>query len=85
MDGDLGKLLRRLGLERYQQLLTDNDIDADILPYLSDADLKELGLSLGHRKRFLRAIEALQAEAQGAAAPRAQPAVAVEPPAVAEA
>jgi class 3 adenylate cyclase len=85
MDGDLGKLLRRLGLERYQQLLTDNDIDAEILPHLSDADLKELGLSLGQRKRFLRAIEALQAETRANEPARAQPAPTLGPMSAAEA
>ena len=32
-----------------------NDIDLDLLRELSDDDLKELGLSLGHRRRLLRA------------------------------
>jgi len=32
------------------------DIELDLLPDLSDADLKELGLSLGQRRRLLRAV-----------------------------
>jgi class 3 adenylate cyclase len=33
------------------------------LPHLTDQDLKELGLSLGHRKKLLTAIESLSTEA----------------------
>jgi class 3 adenylate cyclase len=36
-----------------------SEIDADILPELTDVDLKELGVPLGHRKRLLRAISGL--------------------------
>ena len=39
----------------------DNSIYADILPDLSDSDLKELGLTLGDRKRLLKAIANLGA------------------------
>ena len=42
--------------------LRANDIDLEILPDLSDEDLKELGLSLGHRRRLLRAIGELANE-----------------------
>jgi len=48
--------LQQIGLEQYSDTLAANDIDFDVLPELSDADLKELGLSLGHRRRLLRAI-----------------------------
>ena len=38
----------------------DNDIDTQLLPQLTDADLKELGISsLGHRKTILSAIKTL--------------------------
>jgi hypothetical protein len=46
--------LRNLGLERYEAAFRENDVDADLLPKLADADLKELGItSLGHRRRLL--------------------------------
>ena len=54
--------LRELGLERYAQTFAQHHIDAEILPGLDAADLKELGVaSLGHRKRLLRAIADLMA------------------------
>jgi len=53
---DLRRWLRTIGLEELADTLAANDIDLDLLPELSDEDLKELGLSLGHRRRLLRAI-----------------------------
>lgn len=43
---DVGTLLRSLGLERYEQAFRDNEIAAEVLPELTDADLRELGLPL---------------------------------------
>jgi hypothetical protein len=51
--------LKGLGLGQYEVLFRASDIDADILPELTDVDLKELGVPLGHRKRLLRAISGL--------------------------
>ena len=46
-----------LGLAQYAAAFAENDIDFAILGKLTDADLKELGISsLGHRKRLLAAI-----------------------------
>ncbi|MEI5996571.1 AAA family ATPase [Paraburkholderia bengalensis] len=60
-----------LGLEQYAQAFADNDIDASMLPALSDADLKELGVrSLGHRKRLLAAIAQMSAPADAPPAAR---------------
>ena len=56
---DLAAWLRGLGLERYEATFRANDVDADVLPELSDADLERLGLSLGHRKKLLKAIAGL--------------------------
>jgi class 3 adenylate cyclase len=53
---DVGVWLRSLGLSHYEAAFADNFIDADILPDLSDSDLKELGVTLGDRKRLLKAI-----------------------------
>src|SRR5215471_1793629 len=58
---DVGGWLRGLGLGQYEALFRVNEIDADILPELTDVDLKELGVPLGHRKRLLRAISGLAA------------------------
>jgi class 3 adenylate cyclase/tetratricopeptide (TPR) repeat protein len=53
---DMCRWLRTIGLEELAETLAANDIDLDLMPELSDEDLKELGLSLGHRRRLLRAI-----------------------------
>jgi predicted ATPase/class 3 adenylate cyclase len=54
--------LQRLALDRYAQVFAENDIDIDALRLLDEADLEKLGVSLGHRKRMLRAIAELNAE-----------------------
>ena len=56
---DLGVWLRGLGLERYEQAFREGEIDLEVLPELTDADLKELGLPLGPRRKLLKAILAL--------------------------
>lgn len=56
---DVGSWLRDLGLGQYEQAFLDNAVDGDILAELTDADLSNLGIVLGHRKRILKAIAAL--------------------------
>jgi class 3 adenylate cyclase len=52
--------LEKLGLGQYAQRFVENEITHSILPDLTDADLKELGVSaLGHRRLLLRAIAEL--------------------------
>ena len=58
---DVGVWLRSLGLGRYEVAFSDNSIDADILPDLTDGDLAQLGVNLGDRKRLLKAIASLGA------------------------
>jgi len=58
---DIGDRLRELGLERYEQAFRENDVSLAILPELTDQDLKELGVSLGHRRLLLKEIGALGA------------------------
>src|SRR5208283_471233 len=65
---DVGVWLRGLGLEQYEALFRENDIDAEVLSDLTDGDLEKIGVSLGHRKRLLKAIAVL---AGPAAAPPA--------------
>ncbi|MET4279585.1 MULTISPECIES: adenylate/guanylate cyclase domain-containing protein [unclassified Bradyrhizobium] len=50
-------------LEQYAEAFEKNDIDLDILAELDDYDLEKLGLSLGNRRRLLRAIAARNSEA----------------------
>ncbi|MBA3727069.1 MAG: guanylate cyclase, partial [Armatimonadetes bacterium] len=52
--------LKELGLEQYADVLADNDIDFDILSDLAESDFEKLGLSLGHRRKLLRALAARQ-------------------------
>jgi predicted ATPase/class 3 adenylate cyclase len=72
---DIGSWLGGLGLERYAQAFRDNDIDAEVLPELTDADLEKLGVSLGHRRKILRAV----AQRHEATATVGQPAEATPP------
>ncbi|UCH49096.1 MAG: hypothetical protein JSU95_04705, partial [Betaproteobacteria bacterium] len=47
--------LRANGLDQYSDKLHANGIDLDVIASLNDDDLRELGLNLGDRKRFLAA------------------------------
>ena len=54
---DVEEWLQGLGLAQYAAAFVENDIDFTLLGKLTDADLKDLGISsLGHRKRLLAAI-----------------------------
>jgi class 3 adenylate cyclase/tetratricopeptide (TPR) repeat protein len=55
---DLRDWLRRHNLEQYADVFEANDIDLDILPELGEPDLERLGLSLGNRRRLLKALGA---------------------------
>ena len=58
---DVGEWLRTLGLGQYEATFRESEIDADVLPELTDLDLEKLGVPLGHRKRLLKAIASLGA------------------------
>jgi predicted ATPase/class 3 adenylate cyclase len=60
---DLREWLRTNNLEQYAAAFEANDIDLDILADLDDEDLERLGLSLGNRRRLLKAIAAGNAKA----------------------
>jgi class 3 adenylate cyclase len=48
--------LADLDLQQYAPAFIEADIDTDVLPHLTDADLKELGVtSLGHRRKIMAA------------------------------
>jgi class 3 adenylate cyclase/tetratricopeptide (TPR) repeat protein len=61
---DLAEWLGRHGLDQYAQTFAENNIEFSVLPDLTENDLKKLGVSLGHCKKLLRAIEALTAARQ---------------------
>jgi class 3 adenylate cyclase/predicted ATPase len=53
--------LETIGLGQYAQRFAENDVSIGVLPDLTDQDLKDLGVSLGHRRQLLRAIADLTA------------------------
>ena len=65
---DVGGWLRRLGLEQYEAAFRENKIDDTVLPSLTAADLKDLGVAfVGHRRKLLNAINGLRAESSAPA------------------
>lgn len=76
MADDLKRWLERCGLGEHATTFAAQGIDWDVLGDLSDQDLKELGLSLGDRKRLLKALATLtdSPDAAGKAEPlRSEP------------
>ena len=65
---DVAAWLRTLGLEQYEPVFRQNEIDHEILPELTEADLEKLGVPMGHRKRLVRAIATLSTAVPTAAA-----------------
>jgi class 3 adenylate cyclase/tetratricopeptide (TPR) repeat protein len=68
---DVTDWLQSLGLEQYLASFRENEIDDKVLSTLTSEDLKDLGVTaVGHRRRLLDAIAALQATslAEGPAA-----------------
>ena len=57
--------LDQLGMSEYAQRFADNGIDVSALPHLTDQDLKDIGVLLGHRRKMLAAIAVLVGAVQG--------------------
>jgi len=68
----IAEWLASLGLSEYARCFAENEIDTSVLPHLTDQDLKDLGVRLGHRRKMLHAIAELE---RG----EAKPHVAAEP------
>jgi class 3 adenylate cyclase/tetratricopeptide (TPR) repeat protein len=60
---DLNQWLDSNGLGKYAELLQDNAVGLDVLKQITEADLRELGIPLGDRKRLLAATTALAGDA----------------------
>ena len=60
MNESFNKWLKENGLAILADVCAENDIDFDVVTELEDHDLKELGLSLGNRKRLLKAAASLK-------------------------
>jgi hypothetical protein len=80
---DVASWLSRLGLDKYIEAFTANEVDFDALRHLKEDDLKELGLPLGPRRKVLAAIAALDDEAprrqRGPWSPHSQPPTGARP------
>jgi class 3 adenylate cyclase/predicted ATPase len=70
---DVARWLAEQGLGHHAEAFAENGVAGDVLRELTDADLKELGLNLGDRKRLLKAIAALAAESTDARAKTPEP------------
>ena len=63
--------LEHLGLTQYAGVFAENDVDLEALRLLAESDLEKLGVSLGHRKKLLKAMAGLNGAES--LAPRAEP------------
>jgi class 3 adenylate cyclase/predicted ATPase len=67
--------LKQLGMSEYVERFADNKIDISVLPHLTEQDLKDIDVPLGHRRKILAAIAELGVATQ----PKPEPAGSVEP------
>jgi class 3 adenylate cyclase len=65
--------LASIGLSEYAQRFADNAIDLSVVRDLTEQDLKELGVLLGHRRKMLRAIAELDPTALAPAETATEP------------
>jgi class 3 adenylate cyclase len=66
---DIDAWLGGLGLERYAETFRKNAVGPEALAELTDEDLRELGVLLGHRRVLLKAIRERTAERPATRAP----------------
>jgi hypothetical protein len=69
-------------MPEYVQCFADNKIDVSVLPHLTDQDLKDIGIPLGHRRKMLVAITEMTGTAP--ATPAVTPATEPKPQDTAE-
>jgi class 3 adenylate cyclase len=55
---DLAHWLEQLGISEYAQRFAEQDIDIEVLRELTEADFDRLGVSIGHRRKLLKALAA---------------------------
>src|SRR3954463_7193005 len=56
----IAEWLASIGLGEYSQCFAENGIDLSVVPDLTEQDLKDLGVFLGHRRKMLRAIAGMK-------------------------
>lgn len=61
-DMQVANWLSSIGMEMYIEAFTKGNIDLHTLPHLDDEHLKELGISVGHRIKLKKEIEALKSD-----------------------
>ena len=65
MAHDISTWLEKLELGGYVEVFEENGVDLRALPHLTEDDLRELGVLLGHRRILLAAIASLQDRERG--------------------
>src|ERR1700720_4851624 len=58
----IAEWLKSIGLAEYAQRFSDSAVDLSVLRDLTEQDLKDLGVLLGHRRKMLRAIAELKGD-----------------------
>ena len=53
---EIADWLEKLGMSEYAQRFAESDIDIEVLGELTDADFDRLGVSIGHRRKLLKAL-----------------------------
>jgi hypothetical protein len=54
---EIADWLQKLDLGQYAQRFAENAIDVSVLCHLTDEDLKDLGIPLGHRRKIFAAVQ----------------------------
>ena len=73
----IAEWLASLGMAQYTERFAEDDIDFDVLGELTDQDFDRLGVSVGHRRRMLKAIR--EHDGSASARPQATPAAPAAP------
>src|SRR5438034_4695271 len=74
----IAEWLASIGLGEYAQRFADNAIDLSVVRDLTEQDLKDLGVLLGHRRRILRAIAELDGVARAPTETATEPVLRVD-------
>src|SRR6266446_4902418 len=75
----IAEWLASIGLSEYAQRFAENAIDLSVIRDLTEQDLKDLGVLLGHRRRILRAIAELDGVARAPTETATEPALRDQP------
>ena len=79
-----GQWLAEIELDRYAEIFSENRIDFDVIATLTEADLRELGVALGDRKRLMQALAQLSGQPVAEPLPISVAAATISPPRPAE-